>query len=343
VTEPLLHVDGLRLEIATPRGTVVPSDDVSFAVAPGEVVGLVGESGSGKTMTALATMGMNPAACVRAAGRIVFEGRDVAAAGEAELRRLRGGRIGYVAQDATTALNPVLRVGTQIVETLRAHLDVDRSTARARAAELLRSVGIPEPEARLKAYPHELSGGMRQRVAIAIAISCEPRLVIADEPTTALDVTVQAQVVDALVHSARERGAAVLLISHDLGLISAVTDRTLVMYAGRLIEEGPTARVVRAPSHPYTEALLTATPRIRGAKADRLPAIPGRPPDLAAVPDGCRFAPRCAFAQERCRAEEPRLRDGAPACWFPRPAPVAGGAPAPAPAPAPSPEEAGRV
>ena len=336
MTDPLLHVEGLRLEIATSRGTVVPSDDVSFAVAAGEVVGLVGESGSGKTMTALATMGMTPAACVRTAGRIVFDGRDVAAAGEAELRRLRGGKIGYVAQDATTALNPVLRIGTQIVETLRAHLELDRAAARARAAGLLRSVGIPEPEARLKAYPHELSGGMRQRVAIAIAISCEPRLVIADEPTTALDVTVQAQVVDVLVRSARERGAAVLLISHDLGLISAVTDRTLVMYAGRLIEEGATRRVVHAPAHPYTQALLTATPRIRGAKADRLPAIPGRPPDLAAVPAGCRFAPRCAFAQERCREEEPRLRRDAPACWFPRPAPAVGGA-------APARTGAGRV
>jgi len=316
--ETLLSVERLRVEIQTRRGTVVPSDDVTYAVSRGEVVGLVGESGCGKTMTALATIGLLPRRARIASGSIAFDGSELAGASEATLREVRGSRIGYISQDATAALDPVLKVRTQIEETLAAHLDLKGAAARERSVELLRSVRIPEPEARLDSYPHELSGGMRQRVAIAIALSCDPQLVIADEPTTALDVTVQAQVVELIASAARERGTAVLLISHDLGLVSRVTDRTMVMYAGRIVESGPTQQVTEGAEHPYTEALLAATPRVRAARLHRFPTIPGRPPDLAAPPSGCRFAPRCMHARERCRAEEPLLGPLPVACWYPR-------------------------
>jgi len=314
----LLSVSGLRVEIRGRRGTVVPSEDVSYEVGSGEIVGLVGESGCGKTMTALATIRLLPRTARIAAGSIRFDGTDLAVADEATLRQVRGGRIGYVAQDATTALDPVLRVRTQIEETIAAHLGLERERARERSLELLRSVGIPDPERRLRAYPHELSGGMRQRVALAIALSCDPRLIIADEPTTALDVTVQAQVIELLVAAARGRRTAVLLISHDLGLVSRVTDRTLVMYAGRIVEAGPTSEVIHDPAHPYTEALLASTPRVRSPRVDRFPAIPGRPPDLVHPPGGCRFAPRCRYSRERCTQEEPLLGELPVACWYPR-------------------------
>jgi peptide/nickel transport system ATP-binding protein len=317
-TETLLSVDSLRVEIKTKRGMVVPSDDVSYVIGRGEVVGLVGESGCGKTMTALATIGLLPSRAEIASGSITFDGTDLAGASEATLREFRGSRIGYISQDATAALDPVLRVRTQIEETLAAHLELNAKAVRERSIELLRSVGIPEPEARLEAYPHELSGGMRQRVAIAIALSCDPQLVIADEPTTALDVTVQAQVVELIASAARERGTAVLLISHDLGLVSRVTDRTMVMYAGRIVESGPTVRVTERPEHPYTEALLAATPRVRADRLDRFPTIPGRPPDLVAPPSGCRFAPRCPHARDLCAAQEPLLSILPVACWYPR-------------------------
>ncbi len=313
----LLTVSGLRIEIDSSRGLVVPAEDVSYEIARGEIVGLVGESGCGKTMTALATIGLLPRSAKIAEGRIALDGLELVDADDETMGEVRGGRIGYVAQDATTALDPVMRVRDQIEEILEAHLGIKGREAEDRAVELLRSVGIPEPEDRLRAFPHELSGGMRQRVAIAIALSCEPELVIADEPTTALDVTVQAQVIDLIVASARRRGMSVLLISHDLGLIARAADRIMVMYAGRIVETGPTAQVTRAPEHPYTEALLAATPRVRDNRLVRFPTIPGRPPDLADPPPACRFAPRCPYARDRCRAEEPVLGELEVACWYP--------------------------
>jgi peptide/nickel transport system ATP-binding protein len=314
----LLSVEHLRVEIRARRGTVVPADDVSYGIGHGEIVGLVGESGCGKTMTALANIGLLPRRARVAAGQIALEGGELTHADEGTMQQIRGRRIGYIAQDATTALDPVQRVQRQITETLQAHMELGSVEARDRALEMLTSVGIPDPKARLHAYPHELSGGMRQRVAIAIALCCEPQLIIADEPTTALDVTIQAQVIELLASAAQQRHTAVLLISHDLGLVSRVTDRILVMYAGRIIEEGPTAQILGAPRHPYTEALLASTPRVHDERVERFPVIEGRPPDLADPPDGCRFAPRCSYAQPRCRAREPRLGDLPVACWYPR-------------------------
>jgi oligopeptide/dipeptide ABC transporter ATP-binding protein len=317
-SDALLSVDRVRVEIDSLRGTVVPSDDVSYSIAHGEIVGLVGESGCGKTMTALANLRLLPRGARIASGRITLGDVDLTSSDEAALQQVRGGRIGYVAQDATMALDPVQRISTQISEGLQAQLGLSRDEARKRALSLVRSVGIPEAETRLEAYPHELSGGMRQRVAIAIALSCEPELIIADEPTTALDVTVQAEIIDLLVSAAQRRHMAVLLISHDLGLVSRVTDRTLVMYAGRIVESGPTPQILEAPEHPYTEALLASTPRVRTDRVARFPVIPGRPPDLVAPPPGCRFAARCRYTQARCLDDEPRLGELPVACWYPR-------------------------
>jgi oligopeptide/dipeptide ABC transporter ATP-binding protein len=315
---PTLEVTDLRVEIATRRGVVVPADGVSYTIGAGEIVALVGETGSGKTLTALATIGLLPPRARIVQGRILFGDVDLARASEGALRRIRGAAIGYVPQDATAALNPVLKIGTQLTEPLRAHLGLSAGDARERAVGLLASVGIPEPRNRLDAYPHELSGGTCQRVAIAIALSCDPRLIIADEPTTALDVTVQAQVVDLLLSAAHRRHLSVLLISHDIGLVSSISDRTLVMYAARIVEHSPTGALVQRPAHPYTEALLMATPRIRMERRRRLTVIPGRPPDLRAPPPGCRFHPRCPYAEDVCRDRDPSDGAGDVACWFPR-------------------------
>jgi peptide/nickel transport system ATP-binding protein len=315
---PTLQVNHLRVEIHTRLGTLVPTDNVSYTIGQGEIVALVGESGCGKTLTALATIGLLPPRARVVSGEIVFSGTDLAQASERALRRIRGAGIGYVPQDATAALNPVLSVGTQLMEPLREHLHLDSRAARDRAVELLASVGIAEPRKRLDTYPHQLSGGTCQRVAIAIALSCDPQLIIADEPTTALDVTVQAQVIDLILAAARKRDLSVLMISHDLGLVSSISDRTLVMYAARIVEEGPTAEMTQQPAHPYTEALLRATPHIRMERLQRLTVIPGRPPDLRTPPHGCRFHPRCAYAQERCSHQDPSEREDVVACWFPR-------------------------
>jgi oligopeptide/dipeptide ABC transporter ATP-binding protein len=314
----LLTVDGLTVSIGFETGLVPVIEDVYLQVRPGEIVGLVGETGCGKSMTALAILGLLPRVA-HPTGSIRLAGRELIGLSERALRRIRGAQIGYVAHDATAALNPVLMVGRQITESIRAHTGVSRREARERACELLRSVGIPEPRARLFAYPHQLSGGMRQRVGIAIALAGDPRLVVADEPTTALDATVQAQIIDLLLSAAASRQASVLLISHDLRMVGGVTDRVNVMYAGRIVEQDTSGKVMRTPSHPYTSALLGSTPRIRGERSRRLTTIEGRPPDPRALPSGCRFHPRCPAARPACAEEEPLIDQvgSTVACWFP--------------------------
>jgi oligopeptide/dipeptide ABC transporter ATP-binding protein len=314
--QALLDARDITVSVATRAGWVDVVENVDLRLDAGEIVGLVGESGSGKSMTALAILGLVPPGA-RVSGSIRLAGAELVGLSHRAMRRIRGAQIGFVAQDATAALNPVLTIQTQIVETIRAHTPLTRAEAVDRAAELLRSVGIAEPRARLAAYPHQLSGGMRQRVVIAIALSCDPKVIIADEPTTALDVTVQAQIIDLLVSAAESRRMSVLLISHDLRLVSAATDRVSVMYAGRIVENRPAAALMRFPAHPYTRALLECTPRIRGRRA--LTAIEGRPPDPRAMPGGCRFHPRCPLARDRCREAEPLLEAGTSlaACWFP--------------------------
>ena len=313
---PLLEV---RDWSVTFQGTRVV-DQVSFALAPGEALGLVGESGSGKSVTALSLFGLAPGAEVQGSAR--FEGRELLGRDEEFLRGLRGRKVGFVFQEPQSALNPALRVGEQVAESLRVHQRLGRAARRARAVELLRRVGVPAPEARVDAWPHELSGGLRQRALIASALACGPSLLVADEPTTALDVTVQAQVLDLLGRLRREDGLAVLLISHDLGLVAEFCDSLAVTYAGRVVEAGPAAQVLAAPRHPYTRALLKSAPR---AGLEALQEIPGQVPDPTRPPPGCRFHPRCAKAEARCAAEAPpETVDGARRhrCHFPE-----GGAP----------------
>jgi oligopeptide/dipeptide ABC transporter ATP-binding protein len=298
----LLSVRGLAVEFA---GTRV-LEDVSFEIEEGEVLGIVGESGSGKSVTALAVMGLLPEPGRVASGGIRFEERELVGLPEREMARLRGARIAMVFQEPMTSLNPVFTVGDQIAEVLRRHRGLGRRAALREASGLLSLVEIPSAERNLAKYPHELSGGQRQRVMIAIALACRPRLLIADEPTTALDATVQAGILDLLRGLRRELGMAVLLITHDLGVVSDFADRVAVMYAGRVVETGPAETLFRAPAHPYTEALLAAIPRLSGPIGE-LPAIPGAVPPPFALPPGCRFAPRCAYARTPCREAPPPL------------------------------------
>src|SRR5256886_3896089 len=301
---PLLQVRDLRVEFRTERGVLRAVDGVSFQLDAGRTLGVVGESGCGKTVLSRSLLRLNPIA----AGAVLLEGRDLVAMDEAELRGVRGRDVSIVFQDPMTSLNPVLTIGVQIAETLVHHLEMSRRAARARARELLAAVGIPSPDARLGEYPHQLSGGMRQRVTIAMALACEPRLLIADEPTTALDVTVQAQILDLLQQQQRERGMAMILVSHDLGVVAGRTDEIAVMYAGRIVERAATRAIFERTRMPYTEALLRAIPRLERASHTRLLAIGGRPPDLVSPPPGCRFAPRCVRVQERCHRDEPPLQ-----------------------------------
>jgi peptide/nickel transport system ATP-binding protein len=285
----------------------------------------VGESGCGKTVLSRSLMRLNPEPPAEiVGGRILFEGRDLLAMEEEELREIRGSEISVVFQDPMTSLNPVMKIGTQIAETLQHHLRLGRSAARARALELLVAMGVPDARQRLNEYPHQLSGGMRQRVTIAMALACEPKLLIADEPTTALDVTVQAQILDLLQRQQKERGMAMILVSHDLGVVAGRTDRIAVMYAGHFVETAATSELFANVRMPYTEALMRAIPRLDQPSHTRLLAIGGRPPDLVAPPPGCTFHPRCPYAQERCRHDEPALvAAGTPggehlyACWYP--------------------------
>ncbi|MGD9703974.1 MAG: dipeptide/oligopeptide/nickel ABC transporter permease/ATP-binding protein, partial [Acidimicrobiia bacterium] len=317
-----LTIEHLHTHLITPFGTVRAVDGVDLAVRPGRLTALVGESGSGKTMLARTIVGLVPAPTVHdVPGRVRYGGQDLLRLDEASMQRIRGRRIAMVFQDPMTSLDPVLRVSRQLTEPMRLHLGLDRRAARGRALDLLRSVGVPDPARRLRAYPHELSGGLRQRVAIAIALSCDPDVLVADEPTSALDVTVQAQLLDLLDSLRVERGLAVLLITHDLGVVAGRADEIAVMYAGRVVEQGSTVAVFRDPQHPYTKALLGAVPRLADRSHHRLAAIPGVPPMLFARPPGCAFAPRCARASERCSSDDPQLApssdDSAVACWHP--------------------------
>ena len=300
-----LQVDNLTIEIAA-RGKVLrPVADVSFAIAPGEVLGLVGESGAGKSMTGGALVGLlePPAAIV--AGQIRLDGERIDVLEGEPLRRLRGGRIGSVFQDPQTSLHPQLAIGRQIEDTIRAHLEVGRRAARSRAIDLMRRVGIARPEARIDDYPHQFSGGMRQRIVIALALAADPQFIVADEPTTALDMSVQAQILSLLQQLVAERNMAMLLISHDLAAIAQLASRVAVMYAGRIVEYGPVMEVLRAPRHPYTAGLLRAAPRL---VREKLVPIPGAVPSLAMLPPGCSFSPRCALHIPDCDTAMPQLR-----------------------------------
>ncbi|MFB4319153.1 ABC transporter ATP-binding protein [Actinomadura sp. 21ATH] len=305
---PLLSVEDLRTEIRTERGTVRAVDGVSFTVGRGEMFGIVGESGSGKSVLGRTVMGLySTGPTMTVTGKAVLDGKDVHALPEAERRKLWGTGAGMVFQDPSTALNPVKKVGRHLTESLRKHGGLSRAAARAKAEELLALVGIPEPRRRLDQYPHELSGGMRQRVVIAMALAGEPSLLIADEPTTALDVTVQKQILDLLARLQSELGTAIILISHNLAVVAGRADRVAVMYAGRMAELAPAGALFASPRHPYTEALLASVPRLGDPPHTTLQAIDGTPPDIAALPPGCRFAPRCRYAADDCRTDLPVL------------------------------------
>ncbi|SFK80314.1 ABC transporter ATP-binding protein [Falsiroseomonas stagni] len=316
---PLLALRGLRVAFPSRRGLVRAVDGVDFDIAGGEVLALLGESGCGKSVTSLALMGLLPATA-RVEGEIVFQGRDLRAIDPAALRALRGDALAMVFQEPMSSLNPVLTVGRQVAEALVAHGRADRRAARARAIELFGEVGLSDPARRYDAYPHELSGGMCQRVMIAMAIACDPALLIADEPTTALDVTIQKQILALIEDLRRRRGTAVLLITHDLGVVAENADRVAVMYAGRIVETAPVRELFASPRHPYTRGLLDSMPDLDDEDAV-LHAIPGQVPDLAALPPGCAFAARCPRASDRCLAEAPPLAAQAPAraarCWHP--------------------------
>ena len=315
----ILDIKNLRVEFPTRRGTLVAVDDVSLGIAPGEVLGLVGESGAGKTLTGLAIIGLLEPPGRIAAGEVRLEGRRIDNLPHEELRRVRGRRIGVVFQDPLTSLNPLYTVGEQLEETILTHLPLSKSQARTRALSLLREVGIPAPEARLHQYPHQFSGGMRQRVVIALALAAEPSLVIADEPTTALDVSIQAQVIALLKRLARERGTAVMLITHDMGVIAETAQRVAVMYAGRLVEIGPVREVIHSPRHPYTAGLMGSIPKISARRDRHLAQIEGAMPRLNAIPPGCPFNPRCPRRFERCLVARPHLMPAGAsqaACWL---------------------------
>ncbi|TAH50076.1 MAG: ABC transporter ATP-binding protein [Betaproteobacteria bacterium] len=307
---PTLAVEHLTTRFATRDGTVTAVDDVSFSVAPGEVLGLVGESGSGKSMTGFSILGLVDPPGEIAAGSIRLNGRELRGLSAAEWRALRGDRIAMIFQDPMMTLNPVLRIDTQMIETVRAHRRLGRAAARDLARDALARVGIPSPDERLRAYPHELSGGMRQRVAIAIALLNAPDLIIADEPTTALDVTIQAQILFEMQTLCRQSGTALIWITHDLAVVAGLADRVCVMYAGRIVEQGSTAQVLETPAHPYTRGLLDSTPAVQTAscnagQARPLHPIPGMAPSLRALPPGCAFCPRCGRASTACEATPP--------------------------------------
>ncbi len=316
---PLLEVENLRVEFPTRRGVLVAVDDISFAIEEGEVLGVVGESGAGKSLTGMSIIGLLEPPGRIAAGRVSLAGRRIDDLGPEAMRRIRGKQIGAVFQDPLTSLNPLYTIGRQLTETISTHLDLGERGARARALELLSEVGIPAPERRIDSYPHEFSGGMRQRVVIALALAANPRLLIADEPTTALDVSIQAQIIALLKRLCREHGTAVMLVTHDMGVIAETADRVAVMYAGRIAEIGPVRDVIQAPRHPYTEGLMGSIPTM-AERRGRLVQIEGAMPRLTEIPPGCAFGPRCPKVFARCGRERPDLTEtGGPnraACWL---------------------------
>ena len=322
-TTPLLSVSSLETRFFTKSGTVNAVNGVSFDLAPGERMAIVGESGSGKSVTAMSLLRLvaHPGRIVN--GSITLKGRDVLEMAQQDLNRLRGRDVAMVFQDPMTSLNPVLRVADQMVAPMKRHLGISSTEAMVRAVELLAQVGIPDPRAWLQNYPHELSGGMRQRVLIAMALSCRPDLIIADEPTTALDVTIQAQIVALLRRLAEETGTAVLFVTHDLGLVARFAQKVAVMYGGRFIEYGPVQSIFADPQHPYTQGLLQSIPPLTGPRQERLVQIGGAPPDMKALGEGCAFGPRCPMAESRCGQERPSLsqRGGGhtAACWVTEP------------------------
>jgi oligopeptide/dipeptide ABC transporter ATP-binding protein len=310
----VLEVRDLRTEFRTGAGVVRAVDGVSYSVDPGETVAVVGESGSGKSVGALSILRLIPDPPGRiVGGEVLFGGRDLTKLSDAEMREVRGGEIGMVFQEPMTSLNPVLSIGRQITETIEQHRGSDRAAAQKRAVELLSLVGIAEPQRRLKQYPHQLSGGMRQRVMIAIALACDPKLIIADEPTTALDVTIQAQILELMQQLTQRLGVALIVITHNLGIVARYAHRVNVMYAGRIVESGSAAAIYHTPRHPYTMALLKSVPRLDRPRQARLDPIEGQPPDLTRLDRGCAFRPRCRFAIDACSASMPRLEPiGAP-------------------------------
>lgn len=305
---PLLSVENLTVEFKTDKGTVRAINGVNFKVMPGETVAIVGESGCGKSVSSLSIMGLVPSPPGKIVdGSITFKGRELVGLSEKEYRKVRGNEISMIFQEPMTALNPVLKISTQMIDVIRLHNSVSKKQARARAIEMLDTVGIPSPEKRIDQYPHELSGGMRQRVMIAMALSCGPDLLLADEPTTALDVTIQAQVMDEMIRLQKELNMAVILVTHDLGVVAESCQRVVVMYCGQIIEEGPVEEIFANPKHPYTKGLLESIPVVRDKKIPRLPTIKGVVPDLLHLPNGCRFADRCDKVHTQCHQAVPQL------------------------------------
>jgi len=318
MSRALLEVRNLRVEFPTRRGTLLALDNVSFEIAPGEILGVVGESGAGKSLTGSAIIGLLEPPGRIAGGEIRLDGQRIDNLPHDQMRAIRGRRIGAVFQDPLTSLNPLYTVGRQLIETIRTHLPLSEAQARARAIKLLQDTGIPAAEARIDHYPHQFSGGMRQRVVIALALAAEPKLIVADEPTTALDVSIQAQIIALLKRLCREHGAAVMLVTHDMGVIAETCDRVAVMYAGRVAEIGPVGDVIHRPAHPYTVGLMGSIPAMDEDR-ERLLQIDGSMPRLNAIPSGCAFNPRCPRVFERCRAERPELMDAGAtraACWL---------------------------
>ena len=321
MAERLLEVNDLNVRFATEDGIVRAVDGISFELERGKVLGIVGESGSGKSVTAMTLMGLTRGVNARFEGEVLYQGNDLLKVSDTDMQRYRGNELGMIFQDPMTSLNPVYRIGEQIVEAIQAHDAVDKRTARARTIELLRQVGIPNPDSRVDNFPHEFSGGMRQRAMIAMALSCNPSILIADEPTTALDVTIQAQIVDLINRLKDEFDSAVIFITHDLGVIAEIADEIIVMYAGRVVERGSKRDIFYDPQMPYTWGLLGSIPRLDRPRPERLHTIEGAPPSLINAPEGCKFRPRCPHAFEKCREEPPlENRVGTPGhldrCWL---------------------------
>ncbi|MDH7808015.1 MULTISPECIES: ABC transporter ATP-binding protein [unclassified Rhizobium] len=318
MNQSVIDVRNLKVEFPGRRGTVTALSDISLSIRPGEILGVVGESGAGKSMTGLAIQGLLEKPGRIADGEIWLGSRRIDQLDDRAMESIRGREIGAIFQDPLTSLNPLFTVGAQLVETIRQHLPLSKRDAKARAVQLLRDVGIPSPEERVDHHPHQFSGGMRQRVVIALALAASPKLIIADEPTTALDVSIQAQIISLLRKLCKEKQTAVMLVTHDMGVIAEAADRVAVLYAGRLIEVGPVEQVLHAPRHPYTQGLMASIPSL-GARVERLNQIDGAMPRLDAIPPGCAFNPRCGFSGARCLRERPELEavgDGASACWM---------------------------